>query len=119
MTSHLGAFDLAVPIGPLDQSHHEAASGVTGNGRHGLHRLERALLIGLNRQTQTLPGSKLRLTGQTVQQLQRKDQTVGFLSIQGKVDVGARRNLGQAKEPRIKISPNTGFVTRLITGRKG
>ncbi|MNI72165.1 hypothetical protein D3C73_1280880 [compost metagenome] len=51
----LGQLDLGVPIGALDQAHHQAAARGLGQFGQLGHRLGRALLIGLDGQAQPLP----------------------------------------------------------------
>ena len=46
---HLGALDLGVPIGALDQAHHQTTARTSGQVGDPFDRLQTALLIGLNR----------------------------------------------------------------------
>jgi hypothetical protein len=51
----LGALDLCVPVGALDQPHHEAQAVPARDGRHLVHHRECPCLVGLHRQAEAGP----------------------------------------------------------------
>ena len=97
----LGTLDLAVPIGALDQPHHQPPAAVLRQRRQQRDHLGRPLLVGLHRQTKPAPGAQRRLARQPVQQLQRQHQPVGFLGVDREIDVGLCRHVRQPLQARI------------------
>ena len=117
----LGALDLGVPVGALDQPHHEAAAGGAGDAGHGLDHLDPALLVGLDGQTQAAPGAQgLAVQGglasQAVQKLQREDQPVGLLGVERQVDVGLGGQDGQADEAGIEVAEDAFGLPGFVAG---
>jgi hypothetical protein len=115
----LGALDLGVPVGALDQTDHQAAAGGLRQVGDAGDRLGTALLIGLNGEAEAGPRPQLGLVGQPVQQLQRQGEAVGLFRVHGEVDVVRRRDQGQSQDARIEFGPDAVLVRRLIAGRQG
>ena len=93
----LRALDLGVPVSAFDQPAHEAQSQSSPQGSDVGDQLQRAGLVGLQRQPEALPlrmlaGDPLR---QGFEHLQRQLEPVRFLGIDGEADVGAGRQLAQ------------------------
>ena len=113
---HLGALDLAVPVGALDQAHHDPAPRGARQLRHPLDHLDRALLVGLHHHAEAGPGAELALAGQSLQQLERQHQPVRLLRIEGEVQVVARGEHRQALQPRVQLAPDPRLLRRLVAG---
>ncbi len=98
----LGTLDLGIPIGALDQAHHQAAAALLRQQRKGGDDLGAALLIGLDGEAEALPVAEFRLVGQAVEHLQRQGEAIGFLGIEREIDIGLGGLDGQALDARIK-----------------
>ena len=114
----LGAFDLAVPVGALDQADHQSATAGAGDAGDGRDHLGATLLVGLYRQPQAAPGAQMRLAGQSVQDLQRDHQPVRLLGVEGQIDVARRRQHGQAKDAGIEILEHPRRLASFIARRE-
>ncbi len=114
---HLGALDLGVPIGALDQADHQPAAALFGQDAQGGDDLGATLLIGLNGEAQALPVAEFRLVRQLVEQLQRQGQAIGFLGVQREVDIGPggldRQRLDAGIEHGEDVVGADRFVTRI------
>jgi hypothetical protein len=116
---HLGALDLAIPVGALDQPDHQPPAAVPGQGGDGVDHRRAALLVGLHRQAQAPPTAERRLSGQPVEQLQRQHQAVGLLGVDGEVEVVAGGDLRQPQGARIELVPHSRLMGRLVAWRQG
>ena len=101
----LRSLDLGVPIGALHQPHgdrHAAAlAAASGDLQQCIHRLRRARLIGLHRETQPSPAFQLRIRRQRLEQIELKGQAFRSLGVDRKPDTrrgGAAGDLLQAIE---------------------
>ena len=94
----LRALDLAVPVGALDQPHHEAQAVRARDARHLVDDLQRARLVGLHRQAEAAPlrVRAAHVRGQRLEHLQRQLQPIALLGVDREVDVGARGQLARA-----------------------
>jgi len=100
-TELLGALDLAVPVGALDQPHHEAQTMRASDARHLLDHRQRAGLVGLDGKAEPAPG-RMRLRDarrQCFEDVERELQAVALLGVDGEVEVGARRGVDQRPHP--------------------
>ena len=118
-TGDLRLLQLGVPVGALDQTHHQPSAGAAGEFGHALHRLDAALLVGLHRQAQATPVAQLRLARQPVQELEREHQPVGLLRVDGEVEVVARGDHRQPLEPRVELAPHPSLLQGVVAGRQG
>ena len=104
----LRALDLGVPVSAFDQPAHEAQSQSARQGSDVGDQLQRAALVGLQRQPEALP---LRMLGgdslrQGFEHLQRQLEPVRFLGIDGEADVGAGSQLAQVPDARHQLGQN-------------
>ena len=91
----LRALDFAVPVGPLDQAHHQASAAAPGQINQIVDHIGAALLIGLNHKAQTVPACEAGGVGQLLQQVQRQLQPLGFFGVDIESDVVAACQLAQ------------------------
>ena len=115
----LGALDLGVPIGALDQTDHQAAAGGLCQLCDTADHLGAALLIGLYGEAEAGPAAQFGLVGQPVEQLQRQGQPVRLFGVHGEVDVILRRDPGQPQDAGVELLPDAGLLRGLIAGRQG
>ena len=100
---HLRVLHLGVPVGALRQAHHDAPPGVRGERGDPVAHRERALLVGLHREPEPVPSRERGLARQALEQLERQDQPVGLLGVDGERDCGARRGTAQPGEARQQL----------------
>ena len=101
----LRTLDLAVPVGALDQAHHEAQAVRSCDARDLVDHLQRPRLVGLHRQTEAAP-LRVRLRdarGQRLENVEREFEAVALLGIDGQVHVGARRGLDELPHARQQL----------------
>ena len=91
----LGPFDLAVPIGALDQPHHEPAPMALGQLAEQADDAEGAALIGLDGDPEPLPAGQRGLGAERGEEVQAEIQARGLLGVDGQADVAGLRGLGQ------------------------
>ena len=99
----LGALDLAVPVGALDQAHHQPAMRAAREIDQPVDREQRALLVGLHDEADAVPAFELGLEAEPLQQIERDFQPVGFLGVDVQPDVVVAREHGQFLEARIEL----------------
>ena len=91
----LGALDLAVPVGPLDQADHQPVVAAAGQVDHVVDDVRAALLVGLDHEADAVPAGQRRVKAQRLQQVQRDLQPVGFLGVDVERDVVLAAEQGQ------------------------
>jgi hypothetical protein len=116
----LRAFDFTVPVGALDQPHHQLDAVAARQGRHFVHQFQAAGLVGLQRQSQAVPLRKaLRHTfGQRLQQVQRQLQPLAFFGVDGQVDVGRRGCLHQRPHTRQQFGKHPLALAVFVAGKQ-
>ena len=85
----LGALDLAVPVGALDQPHHQPVAAAPRQVDQPVDHERAALLVGLHHEADAVPAGQLRLEAQLLEQVERELQPVGFLGVDVEADVVA------------------------------
>ena len=96
----LRALDLGVPIGALDQPHHQLAVMRAGERVDIVDHGAGALLIGLDRQPKAVPAAERGIGERRRDHVERQLQPVGFLGIDGEVQImglGALRQVEQLR----------------------
>ena len=91
----LGALDLAVPIGALDQPHHDPVPRTARQIDDPVDDIGAALGIGLHHEPDTVPAVEFRIGRQRLEQIERKFEPVHLLGIDIEPDVIA---LGQPRQ---------------------
>ena len=99
----LGALDLAVPIGALDQPQHDpplrGAREIDDPAERGVG----AFLIGLDDEADAVPTLHFAIAAQRLQEIERKVEPLGFLGVDVDADVVAARQDGEALQARIEF----------------
>jgi hypothetical protein len=116
----LGALDLAIPVGALDQAHHEAQPVLARDGGHFVHHGQCAGLVGLHGQAKAAP---LRVAlgdagGQGVQHVERQLQAVDLLGVDGEVDVGLGGQLDQLPHARQQLGKHALALQHLVAAEQ-
>ncbi|MGY4348627.1 hypothetical protein ACVWXM_005094 [Bradyrhizobium sp. GM7.3] len=96
----LRALDLGVPIGALDQPHHQLAVVRPGERIDIVDHVAGALLIGLDREAKSVPTGKRGIGERCRNHVEGQFQPVGFLGVDGEVeimDLGALRQVQQLR----------------------
>ncbi len=83
----LRALDLAVPIGALDQPHHHTAIEALRQLIDVIDHGARAFLVGLDGKTEAIPARQLGIAECRRDHIQRQFQPVGFLGINGEIQI--------------------------------
>ena len=86
-TVHLSALDLAVPIGALDEPHHQAALAAARQIDDPVDDEGTALAIGLNHKAEPLPSGEVRVEGKAFQNVEAEFEAVGLFGVDIKADV--------------------------------
>ena len=116
LAAFLGALDLAVPIGALDQPHHQAAAAAAGQVHQVVQHLRAALLIGLHHEAYAVPALERGRRAQRLQQVQRQLQPVGLFGVDVHADVVLLGHLGQPQHARQQLGHHT-LVLRAAVAR--
>ncbi len=91
----LGALQLRIPIGALDEAHHHAAAMALGERGDVVDDGRGALLIGLDRQAKAVPIGQGGVGEDGVDHIEREFEPVGLLGVDGEVEVIALGLAGQ------------------------
>ena len=99
----LRALDLAVPVGALDQPHHQPAPAAACQVDEVLDHVRAALLVGLRHEADAVPALECRLEAQALEQVERELESIGFLGIDVQADVVLARQPRQPAQARIEL----------------
>ena len=83
----LGALDLTVPVGALDQAHHDPPLAAPGQIDQPVDDEGTAFLVGLDDKAHALPAGQIGIAGQRGEQVERKLQPFGLLGVDIEADV--------------------------------
>ena len=117
----LGALDLGVPIGALDQAAHQAHPVLACQRGEVLNELQRAGLVGLQGQAKAGPLWEMlgHALDQSAKHLQRELEAVHLFGINRQVDIGAGRLLAQAPDARHQFIEHTRTLRVFVAGMQG
>ncbi len=90
----LGALDLGVPIGALDQPHHEAAAEPARGFVEPIDHRRGALEIGLHRDPEAFPATQRRVGEHRPDDVEGQLEPVGLLGVDGEIEVVVARLAG-------------------------
>src|SRR5439155_25722165 len=113
------ALDLAVPVGTLDQPHHEAQAMGAADSRDLVDEVQRARLVRLHRETEAAPlrEAAREACGESLEDVERELEPVAFLGIDRQVDVGARRWLDELPHARQQLGKDA-LALRILVARE-
>jgi len=106
--------NLGVPIGALDEPHHDArVDGLRGRD-DPVDDLGRALLVSLDRQPEAVPAAQARVGERGADQLERQLQPIRFLGVHREVQVVGLRLTGERDEARGQLGHDALPRQRLV-----
>ena len=100
---HLGALDLAVPVGALHQADHQAVLAAAGQIDDEVEHERAALLIALHHEADAVPAGQFGRKAQALQQIERQLQAVGLFRIDVDADVVFTRQHRQRLHARVQL----------------
>ena len=106
----LGALDLAVPVGTLDQADHEAVAGAAGRVDQPVEHEGAALLVGLDDDADAVPAGELGIGGDRLDQVERELEPVGLLGVDVAADVVAAGEQQQRLQARQQLGHDAGML---------
>ena len=115
----LRPLDLGVPIGTLDQPHHEAAPVRAGQFGDMVDHCARPLLVGLDGQPKPVPAGQRGIGDHRVNHRQRQFQPVRLLGIDGEIEVERLGFLRQRHHLRHQLAQHPRLRHRLVTRVQG
>ena len=96
----LRALDLGVPVGALDQPHHDLAVEPRGKVIEPVERRGGALAIGLHDDAEAVPAAQRRFRQYRLDHVERDRQAVGFFRVDVEANPGGARQLAQRAQAR-------------------
>ncbi len=106
----LGALDLTVPIGALDEPHHQPTTAAPGKIDEIVDDERAALAIGLDDEADAVPAGKVAVEGERFQEVERDLQPIRFLGIDVEADIIAPREERQMLQPRQQLGHDAGAL---------
>ena len=110
----LGALDLGVPIGALDEAHHDAPPERLRRVRHPVDHRRRALLIGLHREAEAVPAGERGIGERAADDVERQFEPVGLLGVDGEVEVVGLGGARELDHPRGQLGHDAVARYRLV-----
>ena len=99
----LGALDLAVPVGALHQTDHQAVTAALGEIDDVVDHIGAALLVGLDDEADAVPVGEGRIEAELFQQIEGDLQAIGLLGVDVDADVILPGELGQAQQGGVEL----------------
>jgi hypothetical protein len=91
----LSAFDLAVPIGALDEPNHQAAARPPREIDQHVYDLSAPLSVGLNDEAEAVPAGEFGIKRQRCQEIERQVEPLRFLGVDVEADIVGLRQHGE------------------------
>ena len=110
----LGALDLAVPIGALDEPHHQPVTRPLGEVDQVIDDEGRAFAVGLHHEAEAVPAGKLGRDAERLEKVERELQPVSLLGIDVEADVVAPGQHRQRLEPGQQLADDTAALSPRI-----
>ena len=116
---HLRALDLGVPIGALDQPHHDLAVQPDGHVMQPVDDRPRPAAIGLHDDAEPRPPGQLGVAQHRLDHTQRQGQPVRLFGVDVKAHAGAGRLAGQIADHGDQFGHDAGLLGHLIARVQG
>ena len=115
----LRALDLAVPVGALDQPHHQPQPVQARDASHLVDHCERSRLVGLHREPEAAPlrrcGADMR--GERFDQIQRQLEAIALLGVDRQVEIRRGGGLDQRQHARQQLGEHA-LALQLLVARE-
>ena len=110
----LGALDLGIPIGALDQAHRDPPAVPARKLPQPGDDVDRALLVGLHREPEPVPAGEVRQGQQALEQIERRLEPVRLLGIDGDRDVAGPGPPCQVDQTRQQLLGQAPVLRHLV-----
>ncbi len=100
---HLGALDLGVPIGALDQADHQTVVEPPRQGVEPVEHRRRPRTVGLNHHAEPVPAGQCRVAENRFDDIERNLEAFGFLGVDAEADAGGTGATRQIKQKRRQL----------------
>ena len=110
----LGALDLGIPVGTLDQAHAPAPTGLARGLGQPVDHERRALLVGLHGQAEAVPAVQRRVGEDLAEHVEREFEPVRFLGIDGHADALGLGHLRELEHARGQLGMHAGTIGHVV-----
>ena len=113
-TALLRALHLGVPVGALDEPHHQPPVERARRIRHPVDHLRSALLVGLDREPEAVPARERRIGQHRADHVEREFEPVGLLGINREIQIERLRLARQLHHTRRELPQHALARDRLV-----
>ena len=113
---YLGALDLAVPVGALDQTHHDAAPVPPGERADPVDEVRGPLAVGLHDDAEAVPAAERGIAGYRLHDVEGEVEPVGLLRVHVEADAGGAGEQCQRPHPRDELDHHAVALAELVAG---
>ena len=111
----LRALHFAIPVRAFDQARLDARATTARERSQHLYQFACALLIRLDRKTQTFPALERRFEREALKQAHRHDQAIGFFGVERQPDIPFLGALSELQYARIELAHYALFLACFVT----
>jgi len=117
----LGALDLRVPVGALDEPHHDAPPGAAGEVDDPVDHEGAPLAVGLDDEAEAVPAREPGVEAQGFEEIERDLQAIRLFGVDVEPDVvgaGQRRQSLEARQQLARHAVHLGAAVARVQGRQ-
>ena len=100
---HLRALDFRIPVGALDEAHHDPPPGLAGKRRKPVEHMRRPALVSLHYDAKSVPSGKGRVAHQHFDDVQGKVEAIRLFRVDIKAHIGGFRLNGELADTPAKF----------------
>ena len=115
----LGALDLAVPVGALDEAHHDAAPVSPGQRAEPVDDVDGPLAVGLHHHPEPVPAAERGVAQHRVDDIEREVEALRLLRIHVEPDAGRVRAQGERAQAGRELGRHAVPLPELVTRMQG
>jgi hypothetical protein len=116
---HLGELHLGIPIGALDEAHHQPPAVMLGQRGDVIDHREAALRIGLDRQPEPVPAGKRRIGQHRGEDVEGELEPLRLLGIESEVEVVGAGVTGEVAHHRHQLGHHPCLLQRGVARMQG